>query len=281
MVGPSLHGGYDSLPVRLRGAVSAHACLSLSVTLMAGRCRGVAQSWFLPDYVNYTNAQFDRARAQQSLGFIKNNTHQADYNTTVNSWLEQRKILTSTPKVIAPSYPQFASRLAAAFSALAKPVPASAVGLSLAPPTQVFTCGAASVAFDATGAVSHFTDNHAGTQWATPQNPLGRFLYQSFTNEDYNVFLEDFAARIGGCKYKPGSKDDMGCGNFRKPNITAAGPIHRQLTPIVTKLYHRATSDGCEFVVKVRMLVPCSTHPSVPGLAHACYTPSDEMTHFF
>ena len=25
-------------------------------------CRGVAQSWFLPDYENYTNAQFDAAR---------------------------------------------------------------------------------------------------------------------------------------------------------------------------------------------------------------------------
>ena len=36
---------------------------------------GVAQSWFLPDYVNWTNAQFDRARAQQPLGFIADNTH--------------------------------------------------------------------------------------------------------------------------------------------------------------------------------------------------------------
>jgi hypothetical protein len=31
---------------------------------------GVAQSWFLPDYVNWTNAQFDRARAQQPRGFV-------------------------------------------------------------------------------------------------------------------------------------------------------------------------------------------------------------------
>ena len=39
---------------------------------------GVAQSWFLPDYVNWTNAQFDKARAQQPLGFVADNTHHAD-----------------------------------------------------------------------------------------------------------------------------------------------------------------------------------------------------------
>lgn len=42
---------------------------------------GVAQSWFLPDYVNWTNAQFDRARAQQPLGFIADNTHHGAFCT--------------------------------------------------------------------------------------------------------------------------------------------------------------------------------------------------------
>ena len=43
---------------------------------------GVSQIWFLPDYVNYTNAQFDLARAQQRLGFVADNRKHADYNTT-------------------------------------------------------------------------------------------------------------------------------------------------------------------------------------------------------
>lgn len=59
------------------------------------------------DYENYTNAQFDKARAQQADGFVDNNTYHADCeylsnivefikiniadNTTVNSWIEQRQ----------------------------------------------------------------------------------------------------------------------------------------------------------------------------------------------
>jgi hypothetical protein len=35
---------------------------------------GVAQSWFLPDYTNWSNVDFDKARAQQPDGFIYNNT---------------------------------------------------------------------------------------------------------------------------------------------------------------------------------------------------------------
>ena len=39
---------------------------------------GVSQIWFLPDYVNYTNSQFDKARAQQALGFVADNRRHAD-----------------------------------------------------------------------------------------------------------------------------------------------------------------------------------------------------------
>lgn len=44
-------------------------------------------------------------------------------------------------------------------------------------------------------------------------------LYDGFfryTNEDYNIFLHDFASRISGCKYNATSQDDRGCGNFRR-----------------------------------------------------------------
>ena len=58
---------------------------------------GVAQGWFLPDYENYTNPQFDKARAQAADGFVKDNAHHADYNSTVNSWIEQRTFVTQAP----------------------------------------------------------------------------------------------------------------------------------------------------------------------------------------
>jgi len=240
--------------------------------------RGVAQSWFLPDNENYTNVQFDLARAQQPLGFIKNNTYQADYNTTVNSWLEQRKILTSVSTVVADAFPQFAARLDKALRAIAAPVLPSTAGYALinGAAGHEFSCGSLRVTFDATGAIAGLTDTNSGTAWAGTSNVLGRFLYQSFTNEDYNVFLQDFAARIGSCKYKPGSPDDMGCGNFRKPNVTSANPRRRQLVPSMNKLYQRPVKDGCEFIVMVRLFAAGNAHGHhVPGWTMSCSLPCD------
>ena len=77
------------------------------------------------------------------------------------------------------------------------------------------------------------------------------YQYQSFTNENYNVFLEDFAIRLNGCHYTPNSTDDGGCGNFRRPNVTSAGPIERHLVPTMTQLW--ASADACSFVAEATL----------------------------
>jgi hypothetical protein len=56
------------------------------------------------------------------------------------------------------------------------------------------------------------------TKYLCAHNP--RYRYQTFTEADYQVFLADFAIRIGGgCVYQPGAKPDDACGNFRKPGM--------------------------------------------------------------
>jgi hypothetical protein len=60
------------LPVNIHDAVY-QTCIS-SIPLVNTPLQhtwGVAQAWFLPDYTNYSNAQFDLARAQQANGFVK------------------------------------------------------------------------------------------------------------------------------------------------------------------------------------------------------------------
>lgn len=59
-----------------------------------------SQAWFLPDYTNWSNVAFDKARAQQQDGFVSNNTNRADYYTTVNSWIEQRTFVTAGPALL-------------------------------------------------------------------------------------------------------------------------------------------------------------------------------------
>ena len=94
---------------------------------------------------------------------------------------------------------------------------------------------------------------HAAASWASAANPLGLYQYQTFTNEDYNVFLDDFAIRIAGgdCHYRRDSTDDKGCSGFRKPNVTAAAPIRRNLTPTLTTLW--ASPDTCSFVAEATL----------------------------
>jgi hypothetical protein len=79
---------------------------------------GVAHFWFLMDNENYTNAQFDRARAQQPQGFVADNRKHADYNSSVNSWLEQRAFVTQAPALLEAEYPELAANITAALDVL-------------------------------------------------------------------------------------------------------------------------------------------------------------------
>ena len=218
---------------------------------------GVAQSWFLPDYVNYSNAAFDAARAQQPRGFVTNNTQHADFNSTVNSWIEQRLYVTDAPRLLQVQHPQLAASLARALAELGNVDDPSANASFMGwyarvagePTAVTFQCGGGvTIGFDATGALTTLRTGVA--QWANASRPLGRFLYQTFNNTDYNIFLRDMASRLGdhgvwpnhtlgnnGCLKAADSPDDMACGNFRRPNMTQnAHPVRRELVPTLTAL---------------------------------------------
>ena len=260
---------------------------------------GVAQAWFLPDYENYTNAAFDAARAAGAAhGFVPNNTAHADYNSTANSWAEQRTYVTAAPALLQASHPGLAANLSAALAALAHVMDPSADAATMAGYERVdgWSSGAAgdagdtlmmvhdcgggvSVGFDGSGALSTLstpTSSKAANsalagvaataanktsksnQWASVASPLGRFLYETYNNSDYDPFLADMAARLGDKGVWPhhsypagpsacaapfsnrSSDASLDCDNFRKPGMTdAAAPRRRSLAPTVTQLWRR------------------------------------------
>jgi hypothetical protein len=236
---------------------------------------GVAQGWFLPDYSNWTNAAFDAARAQQPTGFVRNNSNHADYNTTVSSWVEQRLYVTDAPLLLAESHPKLASALNKGLAQLANVtepgIPSTAEGFvrvdAAALPSTTLECSGLVLGFGGDGSISRFDDSDSGISWAAPEHPLGQYLYETYTNSEYNKFLNDFAMRLGdkgvwpahtppksGCWYSLNATDDLGCGNFRKPNVTAAAhPLRRTVTPTVDELWWRRGHDGsCEVVIHAR-----------------------------
>eukprot|EP00038_Savillea_parva_P014002 m.9819 g.9819 ORF g.9819 m.9819 type:complete len:715 (-) comp2679_c0_seq1:122-2266(-) len=217
---------------------------------------GVAQAWFLPDYTNWSNTDFDKARAQQPNGFVSNNTVHADYNTTVNSWIEQRTWVTAGPAVLAHDEPGLAHDLAVELDAISHPqVPSSETGfteISTSDLTTPIHCdGGIEVQFGLDGSLTQLITKSGEPSWASLTNPLGQYRYQSFTDDDYWHFLADFAIRLPGkgCEYQPGGNNDMSCGNFRKPNINIAHPKHRDMTGNLTSLKQK--TGACEFLAEV------------------------------
>lgn len=247
---------------------------------------GVALAWFLPDFENYTNVQFDAARAQQRDGFVKHNSHHADYNSTVNSWLEQRTFVTDAPKRFSKSgkHAALATSLDAAFAEIksAAPIDAAAlaakgyVNVGAKASGTVFQCSAVRLGFDQSGAIDTLTTtaSERGSQWdyaggsGDAAHAIGKYVYQTFTDEDYQVFLGDFASRLGDKGVWPAhsapdtnecatahdpDQGDHGCANFRKPNVTSGAPKRRSLSPTVSAVWVRGAASSktqCEFVLQ-------------------------------
>ena len=176
----------------------------------------------------------------------------------VNSWIEQRLFITNAPKVLSASNPRLAASLESSFAEMHNVSAPSAAHLApVADPTvATFLCDGHKVGFDGRGAVTTLVTPD-GTAWASAANPVGLYQYHTFDNEDYNLFLQDFASRVDGpgCGgYGPGTPDDTNCKNFRKPNVSSADPKRRVLFPVLSLLSHRTTAGGgCEFVVETSM----------------------------
>lgn len=245
---------------------------------------GVAQSWFLPDYVNWTNAQFDRARAQQSLGFIADNTHHADYNSTVNSWVEQRLFVTQAPALLEDTYPTLAANLTSALDEIAHPVvPVPTANMKRVNAGEAVQCGDWTLKLGSTGAVVSLvntaTKGATTVDWASEEHPVGQFVYQTFTSGDFSLFLKDFGSRIGDKGVWPNhtlgkfasytyATSDLGCGNFCKKNMTSADPQHRELSPLLTSAWHQQTTvgaGGCALLTKASLPLDVQTEAGAPA----------------
>ncbi len=86
-----------------------------------------------------------------------------------------------------------------------------------------------------------------GSNWATPQHPLGEVLYDTYTEEDYHIIWETYS-------YSDFSWD------FGKLNSSAAKPRHSRLSPTITKVYKQQVT---------RNLTP-SKFPLVHYNCHNC-----------
>jgi len=147
---------------------------------------GVAMAWFLPDFMNYSNVDFDTV-LNSRRHFVKDNRKTADYNTTQESWVEQRTYVTNVPGLLREAHPVLAESMEAEFATLKAAKPASSAGFAkvASPVGKAFDCAGFTLAFAGSGALQRLS---AGAkEWASANATLGEFSYRTFINEDYNV----------------------------------------------------------------------------------------------
>ena len=239
---------------------------------------GVAHVWFLPDNENYTNPQFDRARAQQPLGFIHDNRKQADYNTSVNSWIEQRAFVSQAPLLLKSEYPELAANMSAALAALktVESVPSLAGLTPLRSLDDSFTCGSSGLQLQVGPGGGIVSLKQGQREWAGQNNPVGQYLYETYTDADFKPFLADLGARIGDHgvwpehtegPYSPYANTSRTCEDdvsFCKAGMEAAHPKRRSLYPKVVSIWTgagpAATGGGAGCVVVINSTLPTEAH---------------------
>ena len=156
---------------------------------------------YLPDYVNYEKADFQRARAADLIDPDANpdafdmyawapaerpSPAPLSYSDFEASWAEQRAHLDRALAALSPE------RRAEAKEAIDETRPtASAEGGVVIDPGQTHTLGAYRARFRADGAIDSLIDPD-GSEWAGPGHPLAEYRYQTFDERDEARWVQEY-----------------------------------------------------------------------------------------
>lgn len=94
-----------------------------------------------------------------------------------------------------------------------------------------------------TGAISGLRNKKTGRDWASPQQPLALFAYQTLSKADYDRFFEDYLK----------SHADWAPKDFGKPNIERFGAESRTWTPVLAEFRQGQDARGHRIVAHLKI----------------------------
>ncbi len=100
----------------------------------------------------------------------------------------------------------------------------------------------------ATGAIRTFRSKSSQRNWAGLQHPLGLFVYQTLSKDDYDHFLEAYVT----------SKADWAPKDFGKPNIEHFGAQSRTWLPKLVNCWSGHDEQGHRVVAQLQIDDPAS-----------------------
>ncbi len=104
-----------------------------------------------------------------------------------------------------------------------------------------------------TGAISRLFSKQANREWATPQKPLGLFVYQTLSQADYTNFFASYIV----------SKAPWAAKDFGKPNIDSFGPKSMEWIPQVIGGWSDSDAHGVRLLLQLQV---DNTDPQVSKL---------------
>ena len=127
-----------------------------------------------------------------------------------------------------------------------------------------------SVGFDpADGALVRLVDKQSGREWAGGQHPLGRLVYEVFSQLDYDRYLDQY-------QY-PEERWDWFVQDFSKPGIERAVEAHESWNPRLESIRQREDDTGMHFLLALAMPDECTGPFGAPGrLSVQVSLPTDE-----
>ena len=92
-----------------------------------------------------------------------------------------------------------------------------------------------------TGTIIHLTNKSTGRTWANSRHPLSWLWYQTFSEADYDRFLDEYLA----------SRPEWGILDNSKPGIGAAGAVSRMWQPALKQAHVRESEKGLSILLEL------------------------------
>lgn len=247
------------------------AAFSRQLLMVPEHTWGLDEKTHLGDYVHYSNRAFAQARQRNvvtaaaipdrfaTYRIFPRKGVRRSYKHFEASWQEQRQYLADAVKTLGRT--PLKARALHALREL-KPV---ALPKSQGHPTtfsKPLMLGPFIVQFSpATGAIIGLRRAGDGQQWASPRNPLGLFLYQTFSQKSYDRWLKQYAINLGLEKPKGMFANWMwAVPDLSKPGIDTSVPglreaLHKPQCRNL-RVYRQAAADA----VIADLVMPARVH---------------------
>jgi hypothetical protein len=181
-----------------------------------------------------------------------------NYRTVTHSWEEKRDDIDQGVATLPAALRQTAEKRLVELKAS----PPAIEGLRAHSPGETIETTHFTVTLDAaTGAIRSLRNKGSGRDWASAEQPLGLFVYQTLSKEDYDRFLDSYVK----------SKADWAPKDFGKPGIEKFGAQSRTWVPEIVQCWSVRDNRESRIVTQLRINDANAADVSIAGWPEKIY----------